>query len=104
MRIFSLVDFEAPKHLTLRLKRELPAAHVFGDLAVSYVVVPQGAASCRLLVKLLVRYPEGLRGRILARCLPWGDLVMMRRQLLNLAHLAEQQEMEATACRPWISS
>lgn len=89
MRIFSLVEFEAPRHLTLRLKPESVSARFFGDIAVSYVVVPRASDSCRLLVKLLVRYPPGLHGSLLAWWLPWGDLAMMRRQLLNLQRLAE---------------
>jgi hypothetical protein len=91
MRIFSLVAFEAPRHLTLRLKPGSMAARFFGDVAVSYVVVPQGSDSCRLLVKLLVRYPPGLHGSLLAWWLPWGDLAMMRRQLQNLKTHAERQ-------------
>ena len=45
--------------------------------------------SCRLLVKLLVRYPGGVYGAFLRAFLPWGDLVMMRKQLLTLKALAE---------------
>ena len=40
-------------------------------------------------MKLLVVYPRGIAGRVLAAVLPAGDLVMMRRQLLNLKALAE---------------
>jgi hypothetical protein len=97
MRIFSLVEFEPQRHMTLRLEPHSPAARIFGDIAVSYVAVPESAERCRLLVKLRVRYPAGLRGWMLARWLPWGDLVMMRRQLLNLASLAERQARTSAA-------
>jgi hypothetical protein len=62
----------------------------FGDIVVTYAVLPLSANRCRLLVRLLVRrsgvWPIALARRVL---LPWGDLVMMRRQLLNLRALAE---------------
>jgi len=50
----------------------------------SYVLVPAGD-STRLLLKIVVA-----RGRWLAPLLSVGDLVMARRQLLNLKRLAEQ--------------
>ena len=91
MRIFDLIDFERGRQLTLRVKPNSRAARSFGDIAVSYLIVPSGTDSCRLLVKLIARYPRGLRGRFMAGLLPWGDLVMMRRQLLNFKELAEAQ-------------
>ena len=91
MRIFELVDYEMSRHLTIRLKQNSRAAQTFGDIAVSYVIVPLPGSdeSCRLLVRLIVKYPAGLRGVIWKKFLPWGDLVMMRRQLLNFKALAE---------------
>jgi len=50
----------------------------------SYALVP-AAGSTRLLLKIVVA-----RGRWLAPLLSVGDLVMARRQLLNLKRLAEQ--------------
>jgi hypothetical protein len=50
----------------------------------SYVLVPKGSHT-RLLLKIVLR-----RWRTLAPLLSLGDLVMARRQLLNLARLAEQ--------------
>ena len=90
MRIFDLVDFRKNEHLTIRLKSHSPSSKVFGDIAVSYLIVPGSAASCRLIVKLVVEYPEGIGGRLMGAFLPWGDLIMMRRQLLNFKRLAEQ--------------
>jgi hypothetical protein len=93
MRIFKLVSFEQDRHLTLRLKPKSSASRTFGDIAVSYVVVPivdQAPSNrCRLLVKLIAKYSPGLRGRMMRAVLPWGDLIMMRRQLLNFKRLAE---------------
>jgi hypothetical protein len=89
MGIFTLVDFDENQHLTIRTKPGTAAWRLFGDVAGTYLVVPQGPDACRLLVKLIVRYPRGVVGALMARCLPWGDLIMMRRQLLNLKDLAE---------------
>jgi hypothetical protein len=50
---------------------------------ISYVLVPEGGAT-RLLMKIVTA-----RGRWLAPLLTVGDLVMARRQLLNLKQLAE---------------
>ena len=100
MRIFTLTAFEKDRHLTLRLKAKSSASRTFGDVAVSYVVVPftddLPSQRCRLLVKLIVKHPRGLYGRIMRTALPWGDLIMMRRQLLNLKRLAEQTEEGST--------
>ena len=41
-------------------------------------------------MKLLGDLPTGPMGRLLASLFPWADLVMMRRQLLNLTKLAER--------------
>jgi hypothetical protein len=101
MRIFDLVGFAEGCHLTLRLKTKSNASRTFGDIAVSYVIVPvvQPAEPveprpicCRLLVKLIGKYPRGLQGAMMRALLPWGDLIMMRRQLLNFKRLAERAE------------
>ena len=92
MRIFNLVDFERDRQLTLRLKPRSSFSRTFGDIAVSYVIVPSSFRSCRLLVKLIAIYPPGTKGSFMRAFLPWGDLVMMRRQLLNFKQLAEQTD------------
>ena len=96
MRIFKLTSFATNHHLTLRLQAKSRATQTFGDLVVSYVIVPsdrnRSLESCRLLVKLIAKYPRGLYGAMMRALLPWGDLIMMRRQLLNLKRLAEETE------------
>ena len=89
MRIFTVVDFAKDRHVTLRIKHGTGAFSLFGDLALTYLIVPEIPERCRLLVKIVVRYPRGVRGALMRHVLPWGDLVMMRRQLLNLRTLAE---------------
>lgn len=79
-----LVDFERDRHLTA-----LMTSRLWGKMAVTYLVVPKNFDSCRLLVKLLVEYPRGPIGWVERLALPWGDLIMMRRQLLNFKALAE---------------
>lgn len=96
MRIFNLTAFEKDRHLTLCLKPKSAASKTFGDLAVSYVIVPGVKENCRLLVKLTVKHPNGLYGTLMRTVLPCGDLIMMRRQLLNLKRLAEQTKRSAT--------
>jgi hypothetical protein len=91
MSIFGLADYEVGRHLTLVLRKP-SALRAFGEVAGSYVVVPGSERSCRLLVKLLVRYPPGAYGAVMRRVLPWGDLAMMRRQLLTLKRLAEDAD------------
>ncbi|HEY4910805.1 MAG TPA: hypothetical protein VIJ73_14950, partial [Methylomirabilota bacterium] len=87
--IFSLVDFAPDRHVTLRIKYGSGAFRAFGDLVVTYLIVPLEDERCRLLLKMAVRNPRGLRGALMRFALPWGDLVMMRRQLLRFKALAE---------------
>jgi hypothetical protein len=101
MRIFDLVAFERDSHLTVRLKPRSPSTRIFGDVVVTYGIVPREDGSCRLLAKLRVAYPNGLLGRLTRIVLPPGDLVMMRRQLLTLKRLAEAPDVtRASAWRP----
>jgi hypothetical protein len=95
MSIFDLVEFEPDRHLTLALRRLSP---IFGRVVVTYLVQPSGERGSRLLVKLRVQSAEGCGGRLGAMLrrslLPWGDLFMMRKQLLTLKQLSEQSEQE----------
>jgi hypothetical protein len=87
MTIFELAEFEHDRQLTLRLRNP----RLLRDLAVTYLVVPAAEQRSRLLVKMLVAYRGGRIGAFAAGTpLALGDLVMMRRQLLNLKQLAEQ--------------
>lgn len=96
MRIFTLVDFERNRHITIRLKRASRASRTFGDIAISYFLVPRAPDSCRLVVKLIPKYLPGVWGGLMSALLPWGDLIMMRRQLLNFKQLAEDTKTIVT--------
>jgi hypothetical protein len=89
MEIFELADFAQDQHLTLQTKADSRAQRLFGNLAISYFIVARGSDNCRLLVKVVVQHPRGVWGRLMRSLLPWGDLIMMRRQLLNFKQLAE---------------
>jgi hypothetical protein len=91
MTIFVLVDFHPSDHLTLSL-REPWAVQLFGEMAISYTVRSTGHRRTRLVAKLLVRHPRRPSGSLETRLLAWGDLMMMRRQLLTLKALAETSD------------
>lgn len=89
MRIFVLEDFVVPAHLTLSTPVAATAERLFGTIRVTYWARPIDAARTRLLVKLRVAQRHGLWAGLMGALLPWGDLVMMRKQLHTLRDLAE---------------
>jgi hypothetical protein len=91
MEIFRLEAFEEPVHLTLVTPEGGRGERLFGRMRCTYWVRPLGAAQVRLLVKLRLAPTQGASSRFAQAALAWGDLVMMRRQLLNLKALAESQ-------------
>jgi hypothetical protein len=82
MTIFRLVEFELERHLTLVVDR----TSVFGSVACTYALRPSAVGS-RIVVKLTFWH----RAKWMRWFLPAGDLIMMRRQLLNLKELAERE-------------
>jgi hypothetical protein len=90
MRIFVLEDFAPGEHVTLVTPEGSRGARLFGRVSVTYWCRPAlGGRETRLLVKLRVRPAAGAFGAFMRRFLPWGDLVMMRKQLRTLRGLAE---------------
>ncbi|KQS68280.1 hypothetical protein [Modestobacter sp. Leaf380] len=82
--VFRLHGFVPGRELTLVLPPG-PAARASGDMVVSYLALPgDREGTSRLLAVLRVQALP----RPVATALCWGDLVMMRRQLQNLAGLA----------------
>ncbi len=59
MFIFEVVAFERDRQVTIRIETNLPGGSAFGDCAISYLIVPQAEKECRLLAKLVLRYPGG---------------------------------------------
>jgi hypothetical protein len=86
-----IVEFREGRHLTAVI--DPPYARLFGACSVTYAVKSTGSGSCRLVVKLDV--PCRTRWeRTRAFLLAWGDLFMMRKQLLTLKKLAEKMARE----------
>jgi hypothetical protein len=92
MSIFQLAAFEVDRHLTIVMASPR-AITTFGEVAGSYVILPLTTRQCRLVVKLLVCYPTKHPWSLMRWWLPWGDLVMMHKQLLTLKQLAESQAL-----------
>ena len=86
LTVAPIVDFEVGSHITAATTGR--AARVFGGVVLSYQVVPELTTRSRILVCLALPSPRGL-GRVWHVVLGAGDLVMMRRQLLNLKRYAE---------------
>ena len=85
-----VIDFERDRHVTVRTIQGSFEQRIFGDSLVSYLIVPEDSDRCRLLVKLAVNFPRGPLGWFWRVFLPWGELIMMRKQLLNFKQLSEQ--------------
>jgi hypothetical protein len=82
-RLTSCDDGHQWTALTTRRGRRL-----FGPVAITYAAEPDGPDS-RIVCRLAVAAGSRL-DRVRAQMLAWGDLVMMRRQLLNLKAFAER--------------
>jgi len=90
--IFHIADVEPGSSITVHAPTSL-----FGECVITYRAVPVGEHRSRIVVKLGVVYPSGVQGELMRDLLPVGDLVMMRKQLLNLAALAERDVRSASA-------
>jgi hypothetical protein len=92
--IFYLADFELDRQVTLHIP-EGKWKKRFGDLATTYRVVPTANGGTRLVVKITVWRREGIWRAIRRNTFPWGELLMLRRQMLNFKQLSEQQARAA---------
>lgn len=87
MMIFRLTSTEPGHHWTGITTRG--ASRVFGPVAVTYAAELLGRERSRMLCRLVVP-AAGLPAQARALLLGWGDLVMMRKELLTLKALAER--------------
>jgi hypothetical protein len=88
--IFRLVAFEPGASLTMETPPGSSGERLFGHVHMTYWARAVDDRRTRLLVKIHVRPARGPFGAFMRWFLPWGDLVMMRRQLLNFRRLAER--------------
>jgi hypothetical protein len=91
MHIFDVVQFRSPLELTLRVKPRSFGKWLFGDILLSYLVVPNYDHSSRLLVKIYRRFNRDPLGFFMRYFLPWANLIMHRRQLQLFKDLCEQK-------------
>ena len=89
MEIFELISFEQNVQITLSIKPN--SGYPLESLIVSYMTIKQGGKSCRLICKANMKYKRSLVGYIAKKILPLGDLIMMRKQMLNIKRFAERQ-------------
>ena len=83
----------APHHWTALTTER--GRRLFGPVAMTYAAEPAGPGS-RIVCRLVVPQ-DGALGWTRSRLLAWGDLVMMRKQLLTLKRLAERDARAAAA-------
>lgn len=88
MSVFTVLGVVAGAEITVRTS---PGAgtRLFGDVCVSYRVVPTGSGTARLVAILRLGGGAGVVGRLRRYVLGWGDLLMMRKQLHTLRDLAQ---------------
>ena len=93
MTIFHLASFERDRQLTIVC--DGIGERLLGHVSSTYTVAPVGDAS-RLVLKLVAIPPGGKLLRVPYRwVMPWFDLLMMRKQFLNLKVLAEKTAASA---------
>lgn len=92
MDIFTLIDLEPGRSLTLHLKPSRPV-RVFGPIVVQYRIDPLSSGQNQLSGLLWLPPVGRLLPRLRRRALAWGDLIMMRKQLLTLTRLAQRQPL-----------
>lgn len=89
MDIFELISFEKNIQMTLSIKPG--AGYPLEGLLISYIILKHGGNTHRLICKAIMKYKQTLAGMIAKKILPWGDLIMMRKQMLNIKRFAESQ-------------
>lgn len=90
MEIFTLEQVVPGEHLTMRIT-EPRALRFFGPVTVTYAAFDDGPDRSRIVAVLRIGARRPGRATGGRRLLAWGDLVMMRKQLLTLARLAGRE-------------
>ena len=89
MTIFELTDFTDSESLTLWMKAGRPT-RIFGAITLHYRVETITGSRSQLVAAMWMPPIGRVLGKPLRYLLAWGDLLMMRKQLLTLAALAER--------------
>jgi hypothetical protein len=94
--MFRIVDFVENEHITVQGETfEWIAGQ---KIAMTYLVVPTGPTSCRLITKLSAQHgPLTYLNQLRREFVPIGELPLMRKQLLTMKELAEKQYLEELA-------
>ena len=92
MYIFEVVQFRSPFELTLRVKPNSFGKFLFGDILLSYRILPTGINTSRLLVKIKRKFNRGPLGFFMRYFLPWANLIMHRKQLMLFKKLSETRK------------
>ncbi len=93
MMVFRLTDIRPGEQFS---GRGLPdSERVFGRMGFTYAAEPVDAGHCRMVCRLVIGTQPLLR-RLTGWPLAWGDLIMMRKQLLTLAGLAARDARNAS--------
>ena len=88
MTIFTVRSVEPDRYVELDIATPL-ARRLYGPLRVTYQTLPLPEDRTRLVAALHFTEPLSSRWDVVnAWALAWGDLIMMRKQLLTLADLA----------------
>ena len=90
--VFSIVDFQPGEHISGVIRDDL--RRWYGPVAVTYRVVRQGENASRLVVRVNAS-GTGLYGRLRREVLALGDMIMMRKQLMNIKRLAERDAQKS---------
>lgn len=81
--VFRLTGFDEGHHWTAVTGER--GRRLFGTTSMTYAAEPHGDGRSRLVCRMVTTWP-----RPASDALAWGDLVMMRKQLLTLKGLAER--------------
>ena len=87
--VFELAEFEEGRSLTGVVQPRFE--RLYGPMAGTYSIQPRHHGTCRLVAGLDVSATTAWQ-RARRALLAWGDLIMMRKQLMTLKELAEQPQ------------